>query len=84
MVSNRSQTDTTRKPQNSERTRALSDHAWGVLAAMSAKPLLRHLINPGVRNRLFREGLCEDKFDGRFLELRITDAGRARLREKMQ
>lgn len=68
---------TARRPLNGAKTHPLSDHAKGVLEVLAVKPLLKHLVNPGVRDRLYREDLAD--IVGK--ELVITDAGRQRVKE---
>jgi hypothetical protein len=81
------------KPLNGEKTHPLSDHAWGVLEELLRGPMKRFLINPGVINRLDREGLIEPcevvhaPPRGKLRKLsaiRITDAGRAKLKQEHQ
>ena len=67
-----------KKPLNGTKTHPLSEHALGVLRLLSEAMLGGHTINPGVRDRLSREGLAEQ--NGRFWQ--ITDEGRARLAEQ--
>ena len=78
------------KPLNGEKTHPLSDHAKGVLRALSRDAVLTLDINPGVQNRLLREDLARyvggyspyAKDRGRWrdeLFMTITDAGREAL-----
>lgn len=77
---------TDRPPLNGTATHPLSAHAISVLRDLSRGPVERHLINPGVRDRFWRESLAEDvELPGARGKtrpyLRITEAGTARLRE---
>jgi hypothetical protein len=47
------------KPLNGTKTHPLSDHAREELKDISRKPVPRNAVNPGVANRLLREGLVE-------------------------
>jgi hypothetical protein len=73
-------TGASRRPLNGTKTHPLSDHAKGVLEVLAARPLLKHLINPGVRNRLAREELAAIVGD----DLVITQAGLRRVLEFRQ
>ncbi len=75
-------------PLNGEKTHPLTDRAKEKLREIQLSPLPEQEINPGVRNRFFRESLVEyvmlpspyKKHKGaniRFLQ--ITDAGRSAL-----
>ena len=46
-------------PLNGIKTHPLSDHAKGVLERVKGSPVPCYLINPGVINRLQREGCVE-------------------------
>lgn len=59
--------------------RPLSEYALAALRQMEKYPIAPHTINPGVRNRLYREGLMEYYEGLGDWKLRITDAGRAAL-----
>lgn len=63
--------------------RPLSPHAREVLALLAEKPIPRNSLNPGVRDRLIREGLLryEDRARGKRIVTHavITEAGRAKL-----
>lgn len=48
-----------RKPLNGSKTRPLSQHAFDVLASLTAGPQPTQTINPGVIDRLLREDLIE-------------------------
>lgn len=58
----------------------LSEHALGVLRRLLRGPIEAYLINPGVRGRLWREGLAEDRWDSdgkhRYY---ITEVGKTRV-----
>lgn len=71
----------------------LSNHALDVLMEISARPIPRQEINPGVADRLEREALIEviqlpSPYKGQGKKIRyiqfsqITDAGRARIAER--
>jgi hypothetical protein len=69
-------------PLNGKKTHPLKPASLSVLRVLSRKPLKAHLINPGVRDRLTREGLAEEYYQygthqGTYY--RITDAGRTAL-----
>lgn len=76
-------------PLNGEKTHPLSAHAKEILRGLAIAERPCSLINPGVVNRLQREGLAEvvqmrspfpTHAQNRMIEhLRITDAGRATL-----
>lgn len=76
-----------RAPLNGTRTHPLSAHAIDVLRDLFRGPVRRHLINPGVRDRLSREDLAEEielplgPKSEMLLYVRITEAGIARLEE---
>jgi hypothetical protein len=76
------------QPLNGTRTHPLSAHAWAELAEIARQPVPCSSVNPGVMNRLEREGLIERFMHaspfrvhrGRKIEhLMITAAGRTRL-----
>jgi len=46
-------------PLNGVKTHPLSTHAKGVLRDIATAPVPRHSVNPGVTNRLQREGMVE-------------------------
>jgi len=71
------------QPLNGTKTHPLSAHAIEVLRLLAKDSIAAHRINPGVRNRLYREGLAETSTSVTpySRQLRITDAGRARLAE---
>lgn len=50
----------TPKPLNGTKTHPLSAHALEVMEDLRTRPLPRQELNPGVLNRLYREGLIED------------------------
>jgi hypothetical protein len=73
-------------PLNGTRTHPLSEHARAELRALVDAPIPCAGVNPGVANRLLREGLVEivqlpspfKTHRGRAIDhLRITDEGRA-------
>lgn len=75
-----------RPPLNGAKTHPLTEHAKGVLRSLANGPTPTQTVNPGVTNRLLREGLAEEvmrpspfaSHRGRPLaHLQITDAGRA-------
>lgn len=71
-----------RLPLNGTKTHPLSAHAIGVLRRLARQSMFGCEINPGVRDRLWREGLAEPDEEGRGTRVwTITDAGRARLAE---
>ncbi len=77
-------------PLNGTKTHPMTEHAWGVLHLLeSIGPIPAQEINPGVINRLEREGLAERYLaptpyrtrKGNINWMRITEAGRAKLKE---
>lgn len=73
---------------NGGKTRPLTEHALCVLRDLARRPLPQQEINPGVRDRLFRESLVEDvelpspyavHKGGKCTHLKITEAGLTRL-----
>jgi hypothetical protein len=75
-------------PMNGIKTHPLSAHALAELRDIAAAPVPRCAVNPGVANRLEREGLVRGveikspykaHKGGTCLHLEITDAGRERL-----
>jgi hypothetical protein len=69
-----------RMPLNGTKTHPLSAHAIGVLRQLARGSLFGCEINPGVRDRLWRESLAEPDEEGRGTRVwTITAAGRARL-----
>jgi hypothetical protein len=75
------------KPLNGEKTHPLTAHAVEALRSLERTSRPRQDINPGVVNRLLREQLIElvdrpdPSLNRRRVHARITDAGRARLRQ---
>lgn len=60
----------------------ITAHTWSVLAAIERGPVPCYDVNPGVSHRLMREDLVEQvTWMGRE-SWRITDAGRAKLKER--
>lgn len=56
----------------------LSAHAWAVLRRLYVARVAAYTINPGVRDRLVREGLAEQRgYRSSFAAYQITDKGRA-------
>lgn len=81
------------QPLNGTKTHSLSAHAMAALRDIASKPLPRQSVNPGVANRLLRDGLVESvqisspftTHNGRSIEhLHITDAGRCALTPNIQ
>lgn len=83
------------KPLNGEKTHPLTSHAIDVLKRLFVNPIPRQSLNPGVCNRLEREGLVyveqlRSPFKahhgrhgkGTCAHLRITDAGIAALKAR--
>lgn len=78
------------KPLNGEKTHPLSAHAHEELENISWHPLPTLAVNPGVINRLIREGLVvivdlpspfRAHRGGTCAHLEITEAGRNKLKE---
>lgn len=76
------------QPLNGEKTHALSEHSLGRLREIARHPLPRQDVNPGVANRLLREGLVQEvllpspfkSHKGKSIaHLSITAEGRQRL-----
>lgn len=76
------------EPLNGIKTHALKPASLSALSVLATKPLPRQEMNPGVANRLLREGLVESvslpspyaSHKGRSIEhLRATAAGVERL-----
>ncbi len=67
------------RPLNGTKTHPLSKHALDVLAilARTESGIPAYRVNPGVRNRFYREDLA--RVEGANRRLIITDAGRAAL-----
>lgn len=67
----------------------LTEHALGVLWRISRDPCPRQEVNPGVRDRFYREELVEEilkpspykTVKGKVVYLQITEAGLKRLEE---
>jgi hypothetical protein len=56
----------------------LTAHAWAILRRLYVERVAAYTINPGVRDRLDREGLAEQRgHRGSFTAYQITDKGRA-------
>lgn len=68
-------------PLNGTRTHPLSEHAKGILRELTRGPVPSYSINPGVRDRLSREGLVIETEFGWKRFYSITAAGRARIAE---
>lgn len=78
----------TLKPLNGTKTHPLSEHARNELADIAIRPVPRQSVNPGVVDRLMREGLVAEVMlmspfkthKGRSIpHLMVTSAGRERL-----
>lgn len=69
------------RPLNGTKTHPLKASSILALRLLSKGPLSAHLLNPGVRDRLSREGLAEAFFSLGGHSWRITEAGLKRLRE---
>jgi hypothetical protein len=59
----------------------LSAHAWEVLEQLNEGPIAGYQINPGVRDRLVREGLAKEM--PRRGDWVITEAGKAKLNDEL-
>lgn len=73
-------------PLNGTKTHPLKPATIAVLRQLAEGPIRSHLINPGIRNRLEREGLAEEHSAGVFhfaktRQWEITPVGRAALAE---
>lgn len=70
-------------PLNGTKTHPLSKHAIEVLERLSRGMIAAYRINPGVRNRLYREDLIRETINNAssFAQIAITDAGRAALQK---
>lgn len=56
----------------------LSAHAWAILRRLYVERVAAYTINPGVRDRLVREGLAEQRgYRGSFSAYQITGKGRS-------
>ncbi len=82
-------------PLNGTKTHPLSEHAWSALGGLVRGPRPAQEVNPGVINRLEREGMAErmlalspypshKKINHRISWLRITLAGLSKLRERQR
>jgi hypothetical protein len=70
-----------KSPLNGEKTHPLKPGSIAVLRELSNGPVFAYQINPGVRDRLIREGLAEARFSALHDKSRywITIAGRMAL-----
>lgn len=64
-----------RKPLNGEKTHPLKPASIDVLRQLKRESIRAHRINPGIRDRLYREGLARWFYDGRDTFWTITEAG---------
>ena len=78
-------------PLNGSKTHPLTEHGWRALSLLSTSAKMpAQMLNPGVVNRLLREGLVEiypaptpyPTRKGNILWLQINPAGREKIRER--
>jgi hypothetical protein len=63
--------------------RPLTEHAWDALADACAGPIASHHHNAGVWDRLFREGLIDQRATRGGSRIYVaTEAGHAKLRDR--